>query len=273
MANRYYAIAIDLIESGSFELKVGPGNPRCVAGNDLIGFEREHDNVYFLGTSRVKSVEEKEFGGIRLYVVKVDVLADFSKPRRLSVLAGSLEKVYRFLEPERHFRRRIVGLSKDDYQTIVEERVDLNRSIFRYLFSALPLELQTEFIRMHSDILPLKSEAKIRDFSALASAIVSFFNSRLRETLELMGHLRSTYDKLGVKGIPPLKKLFLASGNLEDMVAFGEVVIDMDDLLRTNSLYAPRTSNITLLEKCMKLVEQEDIKSMRWKRRWNETIF
>lgn len=275
MASRYYAIACDLIDRRSFEVKVGPGNPRCVAGSGLIGFERENDDVYFLGTSRVESAEEKESNGIRRCTVKVDELTDFSRPRRLSVLAGSLEKVYRFLDPDRHFRRNIVGLPKSDYQAIVEERIDLNRSIFRYLFSALPLDIQTEFIRSHIEVLPARSGEKIRDYSELAVAMISFYERKVREPLDMCARTAKIYSQIDASNMPPLQRLELTSGDMDRSVDFGRSVLDIAVLLGENPIFSPVFDNESLLQECKSLTA--DIDSMNTKtlrtRKWNETLF
>lgn len=274
MASSCYAVSMDLLNQKRFEVKVGPGHPRFVTDNDLVGFEKESEEVYFHGTSRVTYVEEKVSGEIRFRIVEVDELTNFSKPRRLSVLAGSLEKVYRFLEPERHFRRCIVALPKSDFATIVEERVDVYRTVFRYLFSALPLEIQTEFIRTNTSILPSKPGRKIRNYSELAPRIVSFFEGQVGETLSLLARIPTAYRKIHVDDLPSLKKLYMASEDAKETVAFGEITTDAEKLLKSNPIFASETDSKPLLQECKnqlsKILISESVHI--WKK-WNENLF
>jgi len=75
----------------------------------------------------VKEQEEKD-GNFQTTSVGKPVGLDGG--RRLAVLAGSLQKVYRFLHPERHFRQGFARLTQDDYETIIHNAADVERSVF-----------------------------------------------------------------------------------------------------------------------------------------------
>lgn len=274
MASSCYAIRMDLLSQETYETKLGPGRPRLAKGNDLIGFEKQSKGVCFLGTSKVIDTKDLRGEDVTIRLVTFERLTEFPEPRLLSALAGSLARVYRFLEPERHFRHRIVALTKGDFQTITEKRIDPNRSIFRYLFAALPLEMQTDFIRLNAGIMPSKAASRIEDYSALAQRIVSFFEERVRKTLELLASVPAAHAKIHAAALPSLKDLYFVSHDTKEELAFGEATVAAQRLLQSNLLFAPEHDSKPLLQECSYQLKTSLLsKEKSIFKRWNETLF
>src|SRR5882724_6083190 len=110
----------------------------------LVLFRRDAHGVTLTGTSTVESVlhlEEKSISE-----VLVSEVEHFAEERPLAVYAGSLQKVRLFLSPERHFRRKITTMTRQDLNTLITGQLDMERTIFRYIFSSLPFQLRILFI-------------------------------------------------------------------------------------------------------------------------------
>jgi hypothetical protein len=269
VASPCYAIHVGLIKQGTFETKVGAGQPRLAAGNDLIAFVRKHREVSFLGTSKVERTKIAGSDEAPIRLEGVSEVSSFSEPRTLAVLAGSLKKVYRFLEPERHFQRPIVALSVDDFETITTGQVDLFRTVFRYLFSALPFEVQAEFTKMHAASIPSRSEGRVWEYPDLAKAIVSFFGERVRGTMRLLAQLATVHQDIKISDLPAFRTLHLESN--AEVISLGETATAAQRELEHNVLFASRGEGQPLLHEATKQLDVNEDREL-W-RRWDETLF
>src|SRR5947209_7511822 len=112
MADAYYAVNAGYVDENKIEHKVGPFRARVKSRAPLVLFRLSGEEVFFTGTSVASAVEERVEDGRIVQTIAIAPVEEFSELRVLSAIAGSLEKVYRFLEPERHFKfRDIIRLS------------------------------------------------------------------------------------------------------------------------------------------------------------------
>lgn len=272
MASRYYAINNELIMHNSFKTKVGPAQPKPIKGSKLIIFEKDlsRKEMFFLGTSEVLETEKFEKEDEIFLIVKIDEPREFDEPRDLLVLAGSLRKVYRFLQPHLHFQRKIVALDKYDFQTIVNNEIDLSRSIFQYIFSSLPLNIKGEFMRIHSEKMSLTAKGTIADYNNILDVLINFIEERVASVFELFCDMASTHEDLQNKSpnIPKLKTLTLAKGDTKMEIPFGIVAKSVSDFLHTNQIFRRKGIEKLLLEETeLAIGDLEDYK------KWDDQIF
>ena len=125
MARSFFAYQKELAEVQPYLNALGAYRPRLENGDPGIAFGRDGDDVSFIGQSSANVLEEREDDNVGRYqLISFGTIDFFPEPRLLSVLAGSLERVYRFLTPERHFMRPIVKLSRNDFDAISSNSID-----------------------------------------------------------------------------------------------------------------------------------------------------
>ena len=136
MATRYYAVSKEMTLGSPCKMRLGGFHPRLQTSDKIVLFERNNTSIDFTGTCEVKSatLERKDTpktGVASVNVVTFSTASPFKTARPLTALAGSLQKVSRFLEPESHFQRDTVALDQGDYDAIAEYKIAVARSIFR----------------------------------------------------------------------------------------------------------------------------------------------
>ena len=282
MVTQHYAINRSFASTLQLETRLGPSRPRLEVGDLLILFDKRSDDLYFTGTSAVVSAtdvsqpaeETGERKTIRL--IEISKINDLDHEQRLSVLSGSLEKVYRFLDPQRHFMHRIVKLSQKDYRTITEGRIYVDRSVFRQLFAALPLPLKAEFVKQHIDAFPLISNGTVDDYRRLAGLLVAFLEERVLEPLHILAVIASIHEDAIGQRLPALRNLHLTEGrdcrgNKIEPIAFGDTCQKVRDLIRSNRLFATSPVEPVLLNEALTQLNSIDFEEENTK--WNDQIF
>ena len=282
MPSSAYAIDRDFVEQVTVSMELGGPRPQLRKGNAIVVFDRHDGSLDFVGTSNIISSSIENVSDARLdlqkNVVTFGEIRMFDKPRPLNTIAGSLHRVYRFLEPQKHFKRRVNALSSQDYKTIVDYSLEIPRSIFRYLFSAIPLAIQSEFVRTYPRSFPLTAEGHIESYGELADELISFLDNRVGATLRLLTDVALAYEGITHAEIPPLSSLHLAPGRSEQfsrsrpvsenvtvgMIAFGISALGARRLITTNRLFGGGEIRQELLEECKAQLAEYEGKERRW---------
>ena len=122
---------------------------RIDEGDKIILFIRDRHSVKFISSAviqnRMGTIGISEQSNRFEFKISPPVMIEHDLSAK--DLRFSLEKVYRFSMPEKHFKRRYVSLSKNDFFTIVEKEIHIERTMLGEYLDALPGSIYTDFIR------------------------------------------------------------------------------------------------------------------------------
>jgi hypothetical protein len=198
----------------------------------------------------------------------------FDAPRPLREIAGSLQRVYRYLDPGRHFSRKVNALRRDDYRAIVDGKVEIPRSIFRYLFSALPLAVQSEFVRTYPGSFPRTAQGYVTQYSALCRELFTFLDTRVRVPLQLLADTAAAYATIRRAGVPSFAVWRLlpevdggevSHFGVQRSIPFGATALEASRMTEANPLFGGASSRGILLAECRRELEELDGKERRWR--------
>jgi len=277
MAQSYFAIRQDLLDR-PYRSRLGPFQARLATDDEAIVYQRIGDEVSFLGTTSVASATTQPGEESDRQVVNFGVLHQFSEKRQLSVLAGSLKKVYKFLAPERHFRRAVVKISREDFTAISKNEIDINRSVYRYLFSALPIELRADFVRRNINQFALSPQGYITNYQRICPQLIQYYSTQIEDSFDLINLVVRQFGSMrGLAGLRPLADLILTDGRGQNGVQFGRVAEDISGFMERSPIFAERAGNPRLIDESAKQIALNDdptgpTQTMR-QREWNDPIF
>ena len=282
MVKRYFAIDRSAIHGLRVEIRLTRPAPRLEVGDSLVIFEKQPDDIHFTGRSMVLSARDLtpaiEDAGEQAATRLVDMseIINLENPQRLTVICGSLERVYRFLDPQRHFLHKIVTLSQNDYETITDAEIHVSRSVFRKLFTALPLAVKAEFVRRHIEAFPLTSEESIHNYTDLAHLLITFIQERMIEPLRMLATMAHLHQDSTGKGLPDLDNLYLADGSDPESkrvqpIAIGKTCVAVHDMLKANRLFLAPEGEMSLLEEALQQLRNADVETEN--KKWNDPIF
>ena len=99
----------------------------------------------------------------------------------------------------------------------------MSRSIFRYIFSSLPLDIKAEFIKTHSEKISLTTKGAIMSYNIILNELIRFIEERIVSLFELFCDIASTHEDLQNKNqnIPKLETLMLTKGDTGIEIPFG----------------------------------------------------
>jgi hypothetical protein len=268
MAERCFAVEENLLRGDEVLLPTGQGRVRLHAGARVVAFTRVEDDIAFTGTSIVEAVtavavDEGVFQRVRFR--RADIWAERALLRSV---AGSLEKIYRPLKPVIHFRRSIHLLPVNDYRAIVDRKIDVARSIFRFLFSALPLQLQAEFIRTYPGEFPMAAQGRIRSYGDLAPELVRFFRSTVRPVWSLLRNLGDAHGRIASDPPVEMSDLYVSGEDGADELPLGLFVRELASRRAANSLLGASEGVEELLDEC-----ERELESAEGGHAWNDPIF
>lgn len=266
MAGAYAIESSAIAPEGWFVLEL-PMRSRPKAGARLVLFERRDNDILFVARMTIVSAPERPEGGEKYIVKSVE---RFDTPRLLTVLGGSLQKTRRFLDPGFHFKKWLVALSDADYQTIVKDSPDVTRSVFRLLFHALPLVIQSAFVREHAELFPQQERRSYR-YDRLAEALVLFLEQRVGGAIQLADLFVRSYPT-NIPDFPRVVDLRASAGDGAGSIPFGREVVSVADLGSTSPLFAPATDRVALLAECRNQLTFS-VRDQDRRRRWTDPIF
>jgi hypothetical protein len=290
MKARNYAVVRDEVIHGVIETRIGSFQPYFKKEDKLVVFEREPDDVYFIGTAEIIEVEDIRKEQSFFQISHISSLEKFPSVRKLSVLAGSLEKVYRFLEPAKHFKRKIVAISDNDLMTILNNEIDIFRTISRYFFSILPFGAKMDFINENRDVLSLTRQNELCNYNSFAGIILTFFQENIWNGLKKLENLKVVFSQIEGNDMPKLEDLVLSSDENNEKVFLGKTLLEAVTILNKNPFFV-QLEGETLFDECRRQLargqeQSENFKSMdsqhtyfleelkpRKERLWKDKIF
>jgi hypothetical protein len=279
MARNYFAVRHDAVTGQSLFTRFGRSRPRLSKDDSVVLYEKSGRKVDFIGTAAVESVQSEESKGTNIgQEITLTRLQRFPEERPLTCLAGSLQKVYRFMTPERHFQRAIVKLTHADFEAIAQYRIDLHRSIFRYLFSALPIELQADFVRLCVREFRLSPNGEVTQYEHLCPLILSYYTDHVGAPFQLIQAVAREFGRLdGINGVGELDDLYLADGATENRIQLGSVAWRISGLIETNALFATEPAAPNLIQETHSQLEEDQAATRRTEperqRRWKDRLF
>jgi hypothetical protein len=241
-----YAIDKAFITDDLFDPE-SPTRTRPRVGASVLLFERvDQEDLAFIGTATVidtavepviRSVTGRTVEDLRAAPpYQLSAVTTFEEPRSLISLGGSLQRTRDFLDPATRFRSPIVPLSTQDQMTIVENEIDMGRSVFRILFHALPLEIQAAFVRDHAALYPSLTQNENYDYAVLSTALVQYLTAKLNLCFDALAMLQDAYPQ-EIAGIPAFNELYVGPGSEEPKVP----AADSESAARTESETATST--------------------------------
>lgn len=268
--NRFFAVNDSCVANNTFETKFGPAHPKISIGDQIVFFIKDFNKIEFISSSVVVEVNIKMFDDVRIATIRFGKIDKFEEPRDLYSIAGSLKKVYRFMHPERHFIHRIVKLEWQDYEVIVKNKIDIERSVFRYLFSCLPKKIQVEFLQTYYEDIGISPTGLINDYSKPCELLILFYQNRIGKTLKILTDFCSIHEKVekNVPQLPGLYALRLTSHDGKDILDFGSLAGKAKDFYTTSNLFKEQEGMNALLSEAKKYLNEEgEI------RKWQDQIF
>src|SRR6266404_1189935 len=257
MGQRFFALDRRKIQDGKIRVRLGAFRPRFVKGDAILSYKRNAEDIIFTEQMIAEAVKEQEEKDGNFQTTSVGKPVGLDGGRRLAVLAGSLQKVYRFLHPERHFRQGFARLTQDDYETIIHNAADVERSVFRYLFSALPFQVQTDFVSSHFGEDIITSDGHVKDYALLSKELLRYFKTRVETFVFLLTACEKTFSEMkGVKNLPSINRLVIQ--NPEDREAFeiGRLAREFRGLAE-NSLFSEKPGVPPLLAEALAQLSED----------------
>ncbi len=278
----YFAIRADVIREPSAS---AVQLDRLREDDEVVVFHRSNGDVFFTATTTVLSAASDGNDGYKPPVFAE--LHPFKKQHPLSILSGSLHKVYRwFLQPERHFRRRVIWLDYDDFEVIRTGVLNIERSTFRYLFSALPFQMQSDFVSRYFDPSSMSEQGDVLDYRRLADAIVHYLESEVVGPLNMVRDSAEHFERLrDVRDLPRLQQLVLSDESGRETLPIGNLIthvaiaadnpIFYDDAKRSLLVRAKELANGGQLSRgdTADLSVKDEIVKHLQSRIWRERIF
>lgn len=248
MIDSYLCVHKTLLIRQPVQHRLGPFRARLVNGAHCVVFEADWRGGKFLGISRVRDIREIVEDNRVIQFPVFDEVQAFDRPRDLRALAGSLERVRHVLEPQRHFSRSILKLSRHDFFVIKDNRADVSASVFRYLFAALPMEMQADFLQQEGVDLEKFYGDGPNALDGLDVRLNAFFDKNLTPSLDLVRSLAETYNQVQISGAPGIGALCMTDGNGEGNVPLGRIAQDVTQLLVRNGLFSEGPTRPRLLD-------------------------
>ena len=258
MINAFFAVRDLVLRTQPLRHTLGPFRARLVRGAECVVFSADWQGGKFLGTAQVTEVRDTTEGERRVQLAQFSSITPFDHPRELSVIGGSLDKVKYVLEPQRHFKRNILKISRRDFSTITANEVDVRRSVFRYLFAALPMAVQTVFLQGENVDLEKFYADEGASRQGLDEAILSFMKNDVLPQFELVAGVAYATANINVRGMPSVRELVMTDGRGENPVALGRLSGDVGALLRVNALFSEGGNRPPLLAEGMRQIHGQD---------------
>lgn len=259
MIRPYFAVRDLILRDQPVRNTLGPFRARLVRGAECVVFSADSQDGKFIGITQVIQVRETTDGDRRIQFAEFTDITRFEHAREFSVIAGSLDRVKNVLEPHRHFTRSVLKVSPRDYATIVENEVDVPRSVFRYLFAALPMEIQTAFLQQENVDLAKFYGGAGSVMKGLDEAILSFMQKRVLPQFELVAGVASAIARLNVRALPPIRELMMTDGRGEQPVALGSLSEGVARMLRENALFSEGSNRPQLLSEAMHQIHGQEL--------------
>lgn len=194
----YWAIDMNCVWNN--KVKIESRRKVSVSDKDkLVLFKRHYDTVTFYSAGSARNSKIDSVESSFLYTCDIEELEQFENTIDLGVFRYSLEKVYRYKEPARHFRRRYLHLSESDYQTIVRGEIFWPRTAFGLFANKLDNEQLYRFVRE----LAMKSPDLLlghNDINTAWDQLKSFIISEFVNAADLLTDIKHKVEQINSNG-------------------------------------------------------------------------
>ena len=152
----YFAIRDDRLNRHLSSIKILSRREVSITNSDgFVLFRRVGDDVEFVSNGVLSNCQMERMPD-RSYMFTADVaqLNDNAHSYTLQDLCYSLRRIYRFHEPERHFRQSYIHLDAHDHATMVKGSVYWARTAFGIFLNGLQDPAYTSFLQHVSQVAP-----------------------------------------------------------------------------------------------------------------------
>lgn len=198
----------------AFETSGGFG---LTSGDRVVCFRRgSAGKILFEEFGEVQSISTTALDdGRKRFSVVLTNVQPLNQLTSLEDFSYSLLKVYRFAEPERHFRRRYVYLEQEDFETLEKGRVFWSRTAFALYASRLPVEWLNEFSfevgRAHPSFIMHPATMRFQDLWIL---LEEFISSRMFQLRDLTDSVVSAMEAVVERGTEiPIKEISIGGSD------------------------------------------------------------
>jgi len=198
----YWAVGATTLIDKQFTITKSRGFAQIHKGDDVIFFDKHPRGVNFTSYSNVVSVRQdrkSESENAEFYTIaRISEITPIENPLSASDLAYSLERVYRYNKPYRHFYRQYVSLSRVDYETIISGLIFWSRTAFGIFINELQREQLNRFIQELAQINP-ELLLPAPDYSRVWQVLNDFIQEEFLGAASLLKEIHSLVDTLGTE--------------------------------------------------------------------------
>ncbi|MBN1367030.1 MAG: hypothetical protein JW967_03800 [Dehalococcoidales bacterium] len=196
----YWAVDIRNLAGKEFVITKSHRYANISKHDRVVFFSREHSKVEFVSYADVITVDHQTRGKYeeeeRYYTIAgISGSNSLENPLSAEDLAYSLEKVYRYKMPFRHFCRQYVWLSKPDFETITHGWIYWARTAFGIFINALQTDQINRFIQ---EVAQTNPEILISypNYGPAWVALREFIQNEFVNTAELFRAIHNDVDVL-----------------------------------------------------------------------------
>src|SRR5439155_17039403 len=148
----------------------------------------------------------------------------------------------------------------------------------RYLFSALPIDLRTDFVRRNINQFTVSPQGYITNYQRICPQLIQYYSTQIEDSFDLINLVVRQFGSMrGLAGLRPLADLILTDGRGQNGVQFGRVAEDISGFMERSPIFAERAGNPRLIDESAKQIALNDdptgpTQTMR-QREWNDPIF
>lgn len=197
-----WAVDVSTLTGKQFTITKSRGFAQIHKGDDAIFFYRNPGEVKFISHSNIVSVRqdrESESENTEYYTIaRISENIPIENPLSASDLAYSLEKVYRYNEPYRHFYGQYINLSREDYETIISGLIFWSRTAFGIFINELQREQLNRFIQELAQINP-EFLLPAPDYYRIWRVLSDFIQEEFVGAASLLKEIHSLVDTLGTE--------------------------------------------------------------------------
>jgi len=197
-----WAVDVSTLIDKQFTITKSGGFAQIHKGDDIVFFSKHPGEAKFVSYSNVVSVRqdrENESENTEYYTIaRISENIPIKNPLRASDLTYSLERVYRYNKPYRHFYRQYVNLSREDYETIISGLIFWSRTAFGIFINELQREQLNRFIQELAQINP-ELLLPAPDYYRVWQVLNDFIQEEFVDAASLLKEIHSLVDTLGTE--------------------------------------------------------------------------
>ena len=197
-----WAVDESILTGNKFTITRSRGFAHIHKGDDVIFFHKHpgvskfssHSNVVSVRQDRKSESENAEYYTIGMISENIPI----ENPLSTSDLAYSLERVYRYNTPYRHFSNQYIKLSREDYETIISGLIFWSRTAVGMFINELQKEQLNRFIQELAQIDP-ESLIPAPNYYRIWQVLNDFIREEFVGAARLLKEIHSLVDTLGTE--------------------------------------------------------------------------